>query len=152
MRIYKKLSLLSLLSLNLSAIFYVKWRSPTACVVFKRQYFLSFSLAWFLKTIETIETIFFYVKWKRPTACVFFKDNRDNIFLCEMEKANRTYKKLSLLSLLSLNLSASKNGRPYKILLSLNLSQVIPTPAPSHRQGGRRAYSLFSSYQRSASL
>ena len=144
MRIYKKLSLLSLLSLNLSSIFYVKWKRPTACVVFKRQYFLSFLLA------------------------RFFKDNRDNLFFCEMEKANRTYKKLSLLSLLSLNLSqarmgvpkillslnlsASKKGRPYKILLSLNLSQVIPTPAPSHRQGGRRAYSLFSSYQRSASL
>ena len=144
MRIYKKLSLLSLLSLNLSSIFYVKWKRPTACVVFKRQYFLSFPLA------------------------RFFKDNRDNLFLCEMEKANRTYKKLSLLSLLSLNLSqarmgvpkillslnlsASKKGRPYKILLSLNLSQVIPTPVPSHQQGGRRAYSLFSSYQRSASL
>ena len=113
----------------------------------------------------------FYVKWRSPTACVVFKDNRDNrdnLFLCEMKKLNRTYKKLSLLSLLSLNLSqarmgvpkillslnlfSSKNGRPYKILLSLNLSQVIPTPAPSHRQGGRRAYSLFSSYQRSASL
>ena len=34
-RTYKKLSLLSLLSLNLSAIFYVKWKRPTACVVFK---------------------------------------------------------------------------------------------------------------------
>ena len=38
-RTYKKLSLLSLLSLNLSAIFYVKWRSATACVVFKDNVF-----------------------------------------------------------------------------------------------------------------
>ena len=38
-RTYKILSLLSLLSLNLSAIFYVKRRSPTACVVFKDNVF-----------------------------------------------------------------------------------------------------------------
>ena len=54
---------------------HVKRESSTACVVFKDNVFLRFSLAWFLKTIETIETIFFYVKWKRPTACVVFKDN-----------------------------------------------------------------------------
>ena len=53
-----------------------------------------------------------------------------------MEKLNRTYKILSLLSLLSLNLSASKNGRPYKILLSLNLSASYPnsSPKPSTRR------------------
>ena len=105
---------------------HVKRRSATACVVFKDNIFFSFSLALFLKTIETIGTIFFYVK-----------------------KLNRTYKILSLLSLLSLNFP---QARTPENLSSLNLSQVIPTPAPSHRQGGRRAYSLFSSYQRSASL
>ena len=67
-RTYKILSLLSLLSLNLSSIFYVKWKSVTACVVFKDNVFLSFSLAGFFKDN---------------------RDNRDNLFLCEMEKANR---------------------------------------------------------------
>ena len=38
---------------------HVKRERPTACVVFKDNVFFSFSLALFLKTIETIETIFF---------------------------------------------------------------------------------------------
>ena len=37
-------------------------------------------LALFLKTIETIETIFFMWKGEAQPACVVFKDNRGNLF------------------------------------------------------------------------